>query len=77
MPRNTHLTLCLANQIIRRPKDIAQKLVLEHRVPIHCRTSHDNCIITLRCDCISFYKLYYSFGYIRGGFIVRFSVAVR
>ena len=22
--------------------------LLEHRVPIHCRTSHDNCIIALR-----------------------------
>ena len=32
---------------------------------------------SLRCDCISFCKLHYSLGYIRGGFIVRFSLAIR
>ena len=34
-------------------------------------------IASLRRDCISFCKLYYSLGYIRGGIIVRLSLAVR
>ena len=45
-------------------------IMLEHRVPIYCR--HHMTIASLRCNCTSFYKLYYSLG-----LIVRLSLAVR